>query len=350
MECLNQRVAEGALNTFQFAPQNLLFDVNQDLTDDYVYALGHFPISPFFQGGNYNGDDVKVPNATLTLHQVGMWNVAIDNWDGMGFNPGSAEIRDSQPWYHRPVGDGGPIHPNEWHDDGRENARVGSSLTAIHYLYNQGYGTDIDWKKNAVVRADGATEYIFAENLIHLWQFGAVSDEYSNTAETLRDTGNYMYGGDVNFLREWTGGMVGGATNRNLWSEDTDLSDILSPVRAPFETPWKNFDTTTFPPIEWESEDDHRPSYNDQVGLIQPAGHINGAGYPDAGTTASRKAYPGQGPVFGASAGDGWINAGWMRPNVYEGVLAQDSGQFGDKSWGPIYRSPSIQQAVADKS
>jgi hypothetical protein len=277
-----------------------------------------------------------------------MWNVALDNWDGMGFNPGSAEQRDSQPWYERPVAD--PIQTNEYHDDGRENARVGSSLTAIHYLFNQGYGADIDWKKNAVVRADGATEYIFAENLIHLWQFGAVCDEYSNTAETLRDTGNYMYGGDVNFLREWTGALTPGNTNRNLWSEDTNLADILSPVRMPFESPWTNIkDLSTFPPLEWESEDDPRPSWTDQVGLIQPAGHINGAGYPDAGTTASKKAYPGQGPLT-ASAGDGWINAGWMRPNVYEGVLAQDSPPWGDKSWGPIYRSISIQQAVADKS
>ncbi len=335
MCCLNQRVADGAANTSQFAPSNLLDEGDQDLTNDYVYSVGGpGPPTAMFTNGDYKGDETKIGNGTFTIHQAGMWNIAIDNWDGMGFNPGTAEQRDSSPWYAVPYG-GTPPVVNPLLTDGRENVTVGSSLTAIHYLYNQGYGTDIDWKKNSIARPDGALEYIFAENLIHLWQFGAIPDEYSETAETLRDTGNYLFGGGVNFLRKWSNTTLTGGGSSNLWSEDTKLTDILSPVRINAELPseWVNPSTSAakFPPMEWESAGDSRPSFDNQDGVVQPAGHLNGAGFSDAGTTASRWAYPGFG--FLVTEVNGGVDVGWRRPNVTLGVLDEP------KTWGPIHYS-----------
>ncbi len=331
MCCLNQRVADGAGNTGQFAPSTLLDECNQDLTNDYVYSVGGpGPPTAMFTQGDYRGDETKIGNGTYTIHQMGMWNVALDNWDGKGFNPGTAEQRDSGVWYKLPL----ETPPITNDTDGRENAVKGSSLTAIHYLYNQGYGTDIDWKKNSIARPDGALEYIFAENLIHLWQFGAIPDEYSNTAETLRDTGNYLFGGGVNFLRQWTGTTLTGGGSSNLWSEDTKLTDILSPTRLADEQPseWVNPSTpiAKFPPIEWDAGDG-TPSWSSQDGVVQPAGHVNGAGFSDAGTTASRFAYPGLGPLSWEA--NGGVDVGWRRPNVTLGVLDEP------KTWGPIHYS-----------
>lgn len=338
MESLNQRIADGALTTLQTDPPGLLGELNQDLTDDYLYTIGLTAPSSFFTAGEYQGSQKKDNDGTFTIHQAGMWNVAIDNWDGMGFNPGSAEQRDSSPWYAVPYT--GATNPH--HESGRESTHSGSSLTALHYLYNQGYGTDIDWKKNSNTRPDGAKEYIFAENLIHLWQFGAIADEYSATAETLRDTGNYLYRGDVNFLRQWDG-LIADGVSSNLWSDDTSLADIYSPVRSSELDPWTNYDTTKFPPIEWADPD--LPNWTDQLETVQPVGHINGAGYPDAGTRAHYWSYPGQFPVIWEAWEPGlstYLNAGWRRPNTTNGVLDEP------KTWGPIWYSDSLAQAELD--
>jgi hypothetical protein len=342
MCCLNQRVADGAVGTKQTNPAHLLKEINQDLTNDYVYSLGIAGgAQPLYNVGVYHGDDRKVNNGTFTIHQMGMWNIALDNWDGMGFNPGVAEQRDSSPWYAVPYNlTGGVPDKNPTHTDGRHNPFFGSSLTAIHYLFNQGYGTDIDWKKNSNIRIDGAREYIFAENLIHLWQFGAIADEYSTTARTLRDTGNHLLNGGINFLRTITSGTAPGKSS-NAWSEDCKLSDIVSATRMWFGDYY--LDATQaikdkLPPIEYKATDG-RPNWTDQVGIIQPAGHLNGAGYPDAGTTAIHAAYPGWGHVaFEATTGGGPLGktVGWRRPNTTNGVLDEP------KTYGPVYAAWSL--------
>lgn len=342
MECLNQRVADGALVTSQLIPSDLLRENNQDLTDDYIYTIGIGKPTTLFTQGEYQGSDSQANNGTFTIHQMGMWNVALDNWDGMGFNPGVAEQRDSSPWYAIPWDQNDPDGDGT---DGRHNPVKGSSLTAIHYLFNQGYGTDIDWKKNSNERIDGAREYIFAENLVHLWQFGAVPDVYSTTANTLRDTGNHLYRGDVNFLRAMTTATAEGAST-NSWCDDCELSDIFSPVRVYRAYPWATQSATVQdrePPVEWLDPD--LPNWTAQIGIIQPAGHVNGAGYSDAGTTAHTRAYPGQGPLVVEAlivAEDTLFNVGWRRPNVTNGVLDEP------KTYGPVYASASLEQAETD--
>ncbi len=366
MICLNQRVADGALLTVQSpsgAGSHLREEHNQDLTNDYIYSIGMPSGGPnsFFQHGVYQGSHLKVNNGTFNIHQMGMWNVAIDNWDGMGFNVGNAEQRDSAPWYHMPYDESFA----SYHTDGRHNPSQGSSLTALHYLYNQGYGTDIDWKKNSKQRIDKAYEYIFAENLVHLWQFGAVIDgEFSTTSQTLRDTGNHLYRGGVNFLRSITTEAAEGV-GTNAWSDDCRVSDVLSPHRLGIYDPWTEdalrqiaagvADSTwdqieaRLPPIEWKI--DGLPNgTGQQEGLVQPADHINAAGYPDGGTTVSRYAYPGQGLLATDVAGNpgDWVNAGWRRPNITNGVLNETPLEKAYKvfnlssdwkSYGPIHTS-----------
>jgi hypothetical protein len=352
MEHMNQRVADGAFSTRQFSPPGLLKEVNQDITNDYIYSIGWHQPSPMFVNGAYRGDHVAVNNGTFFLHQLGMWNVAIDNWDGMSFNPGNAEQRDSSPYYTNPFtwgarpGDQPPTLTGEY---GRQNLTSGSSLTAIHYLYNSMYGTDINWLKNSKPRIDGAIEYPFAENLIHLWQFGAIAEEFSTTSEAIRDTGNFMYGGDVNFLRALTVPMYDGATNSNGWSEHCELSDIVSPVRVSFADYYEGASPAIralLPPLEYASET--LPNWFDQDGIIQPEGHKNGAGYSDAGTTAHHLAYPGLGPLWteniagpnydeGQGPNGAGISVGWRRPRTTNGVLDEP------KAWGCAVPTTTLQ-------
>jgi hypothetical protein len=348
---MNQRVADGAFSTRQSNPHLLLKELNQDITNDYIYSIGHHSPTQMFNHGRYIGDHVAVQNGTFFIHQMGMWNVAIDNWDGMGFNPGNAEQRDSSPSYTNPFTWGGRWFdpPRVNYTTGRQNLTAGSSLTAIHYLYNSMYGTDINWLKNSNPRIDGAVEYPFAENLIHLWQFGAIAEEFSTTSEALRDTGNYMYGGDVNFLRALTVPMYDGATNSNGWSKYCELSDIISPVRSNWADYYEGADPAIralLPPLEYASET--LPNWLDQDGIIQPEGHKNGAGYPDAGTTAHHLAYPGWGPVTlenaagpnysGAAGPQGaGISVGWRRPRTTNGVLDEP------KAWGCAAPTTTLQ-------
>jgi hypothetical protein len=352
MEHMNQRVADGALSTRQYVPHGLLKECNQNITNDYIYSIGHHAPTQMFQHGQYYGDDVAVDNGTFFLHQLGMWNVAIDNWDGMGFNPGNAEQRDSSPYYTQPFY-WGARHtddpPGLTGEYGRQNLTTGSSLTAIHYLYNSMYGTDINWLKNSNPRIDGAIEYPFAENLIHLWQFGAIADEFSTTSEAIRDTGNFMYGGGVNFLRALTVPMYQDRTNSNGWSEHCELSDITSPVRLGIDDYYEGADPALralLPPLEYKSET--LPNWHDQDGIIQPEGHKNGAGYSDAGTTAHHLAYPGFGPLTTeASAGPNYgggfgpqgsgISIGWRRPRTTNGVLDEP------KAWGCAVPTTTLQ-------
>jgi hypothetical protein len=375
MECLNQKNIDGAKDQYLFPGfEDMLAPINQDITNDYIYSIGIGAPTALFDGsGVYKGDTTKVNNGTFTIHQAGMWNVALDNWDGKNFNIGAAEQRDSSPWYTLPYDGSATAHGR----NGRHNPYSGSSLTAIHYLYNQGFGTDIDWLKNSNERIDGAVEYIFAENLIHLWQFGAIPDEFSQDARTIRDTGNHLYGGGVDFLSGLTMGTADGESN-NSWSEDCELADVISQTRIGADDPWtdeviqarldaKGLTTSLgsentvaavklrLPPVEWRVEG--LPSHGNQIGVVQPAGHINAAGFPDGGTTASWWAYPGQhyllnrtGLEYGGFTGE-WYNVGWLRPNVTDGVLdeipyskpykstAGPSEHSDWKSYGPIYTS-----------
>jgi hypothetical protein len=341
MECTNQRVADGKQNTEQSTPAGLLKEINQDITNDYIYSIGCNPTG-LFQHGEYHGPDRPTQNGTFAIHQAGMWNVAIDNWDGMGFNVGIDEIVDSSPWYDPENLNQNEFNPN--HEDGRQSFKSGSSLTAIHYLFNQGYATDINWLKNSNIRVpDGATEYPFAENLVHLWQFGAVADEYAEGAETLRDTGNFMYGGDVNFLSQITTGNVpGGDQSTNSWHTPTNLSDINSPTRTNFKNPYADDGKIypKMPPVEWGVFYPGVKNWIEQNGIIQPEGHVNGAGYSDAGTTAWHLAYPGFAFVMSEAGWNGaGTSVGWRRPNTTDGVLDEP------KTYGPVRVASSLEGA-----
>lgn len=124
--------------------------------------------------GIYYGGGINAEALAIQWHQGGMWNVAIDDWAA---------------WYRA----------------------QGQGHSAVNYLYNQGYGTEIDWRENSEVYQlilsyfplviVEAQDYPFAENLCHLWQFGAVETPFY-LYEALRDTGYYLYGGDLNFTSE----------------------------------------------------------------------------------------------------------------------------------------------------
>lgn len=368
MESLNQRFADGAAwDTTQTNASLLLQAINNNNDYDYLFSIGPTgsPLG-FFNNGAYRGSNHITNNGTFMIHQAGMWNVAIDNWDGMGFQPGVAEQRDSSPVYQLPWigGAGQPMNVSS----GRENTIRGTTLTALHYLYNQGYATDIDWKKNSMERPDGAREYIFAENLIHLWQFGAVAEEFAVGSEALRDTGNYLYGGDINFLSTITTGLFTGAASTRAWSDQASLADIVSPTRWQNNTPLHfvptdpAFNSTWFdrsPPHLWKDETSEVgvPTGTGQTGIVWPAGSVNGAGYSCAGTTADHRAYPGLGMVMAESTGNSSYlngNIGWRRPNTTYttgGVTRTDSDGESrlypqptgvlvePKTWGPIFTS-----------
>jgi hypothetical protein len=333
---LAQRAVDGALLTQHRNPFQLTNkECNQDNSDDFLYSMGMTTTSPLFTSGVYDGQAVEINNHTFQIHQMGMWNVAIDNWDGMGFNPGAGEQRDSAPWYNVPYDEFFPPLTNQLTVDvGRENCVVGSSLCAIHYLFNQGYGTDVDWKKNSAMRPDGAREYIFAENLIHLWQFGAIPDGFELGDESMRDTGNFLYGGDINWLGTIEPTEPGKSSNS--WNPNANLTDIWTPVRYFYPDPSANSSNVAlkarFQPGPWGDGEGIR-DWRQQHGTVVPAGE------PNAGTTSSRYAYPGQGlrRTEAQIGGDAWQAIGWRRPNTTNGVLNEP------KTWGPVYQSTTGQ-------
>jgi hypothetical protein len=344
---LNQRVADGALNSQQFNPGPLVTNsVNQDVSNDLLYSVGYpGPQSGLFTNRLYDGHETRVQNGTFTIHQMGFWNVAIDNWDGMGFNPGAAEQRDSSPWYDVPYQI--PLE-NVNHEDGRESILSGTSLTSIHYLFNQGYISDIDWKKNSNTRPDGAREYIFAENLIHLWQFGAVPEQSGDGTsfavgdETLRDTGNYLYGGNIDFLSSITPTRPGFSSNG--WCIDAKLSDIFSPARWQIDNP--DINNHGYDPGPWASQIG-APNFGNQAGLVYGADDSDG---PE-GTTAHIYCYPGQG--FRATETGGGSTQDWRRPNTgntaTSGDASRRTGVLNEpKTWDPkgFYDSVAASEAA----
>ena len=174
--------------------------------------------------GAYTGDLGQYTTKNMAYHQMGIWNVALDSdVTGTGWNIGP-----------------------------------------INALYNGGFGTAVDWKEPITTTLNEVfayQNYIQPENLIHLVQFGVVERPFSQL-ETLRDTGYFLPGGNLNFTQDvreneyfetWHqtdhtehngedrfhqiqipfGSGQGDDWYANLgqsWSRGTDIYDILSPT------------------------------------------------------------------------------------------------------------------------
>ena len=245
------RIDEGSLvNTTSISGASLTTLWNEiEQTDEYrmLYSFGGTTTGDLVQSaagthlGNYSGDSSLRDGAGgIRIHQAGMWNVALDNWSGYEYNPGYAT---QVPFFDSP--------PLTW-------------------LYNRGYGTEIDWRENSgeqtdpdvqlsyvddsvvppvtVVRTGNSTNraptevykpYIQAENLVHFWQFGAVEQAMSS-GHTLRDTGFHLYKGDLNFTgvidphnpaveAADTSHDPSDTDTHNGWTEETTIADIVSP-------------------------------------------------------------------------------------------------------------------------
>ena len=204
----------------------------QDDTDTMGYSIGdtaqdgggnivHNVSNGLFMGGlrtpNSNGD--------MQIHQLGIWNVALDRTTSAGSN---AHL--------------GPLAPVGLIDGG-------VFVSPIDYLFNAGFGTTVDWKKNSPLVADLSSPTGFSSvysqsgNLCHLIQFGAVEQAMSSGFPG-RDTGYHIYQGDMNFTGvtpegryiaefDFEGSSPPTATNNgNHYTDNTTLKDILSPDGA----------------------------------------------------------------------------------------------------------------------
>ena len=172
----------------------------------------------------YTGDLGQYTTKNMAYNQMGIWNVALDSdVTGTGWNIGP-----------------------------------------INALYNKGRGTAVDWKGPITTTLEelfAYQNYIQYENLIHLVQFGAVERPFREL-ETLRDTGFFLPGGNLNFTQDvrendyfetWhqTNHTVHNSEDRfhqiqipfesgladdwyanfgQSWSRGTDIYDILSPT------------------------------------------------------------------------------------------------------------------------
>jgi len=179
-----------------------------DLASDGGGNIVHNVSNGLFMGGlrtpNTNGD--------MQIHQLGIWNIALDRGTDAGSDSGLGPLI--------PVGLINNIIPN----------------SPIDHLFNRGFGTLIDWKK-----AGGP--YTQNENLVHLIQFGAVEEAMSSNRPG-RDTGYHAYQGDLNmtgvtpegrYLAEFDfeGTTPATATNNgNHYTDNTTIADILSPDGA----------------------------------------------------------------------------------------------------------------------
>lgn len=169
---------------------------------------------------SYTGDLALSDTQNIAYHQIGIWNVALDSdVTGIGWNVGP-----------------------------------------INRLYNGGQGTAIDWKQpsGSAVFPFEYLNYVQNENLVHLIQFGAVERAFSSL-ETLRDTGHFLPGGELNFTQDLRNNSYfenwhqtdhtvrngedrfhqleipngGGVWYNNLgqsWTRGADIYDILSPT------------------------------------------------------------------------------------------------------------------------
>lgn len=166
--------------------------------------------------GYYTGDLNEATCTNRQMHLLGIWNKALDSdQSGKGWNIGP-----------------------------------------INALFNKGRSGVHDWKE-PIETAFGDSfpwlNYGFQENLIHQIQFGAVEKAFSSN-ETLRDTGYFLPGGDLNFTAGGNKPAVDGWHEQwhqlaegphqgwrdlatgwyegfgNSWSRGTDIYDILSPT------------------------------------------------------------------------------------------------------------------------
>ena len=186
----------------------------------YQFGLGGQTLSVGkHSDGAYNGDLNQTNITNAAYHQMGIWNVALDsNVNGPG-----------------------------------------TVIGPIDRLFNSGKGSEVDWKQPILlgILPFSNLNYIQNENLIHLIQFGAVEKQFSSL-ETLRDTGYFLPGGDMNFTQDvreneyfenWhqTDHTVIDGEDRfhqravpfgssdwfanfgQTWSRGTDIHDILSP-------------------------------------------------------------------------------------------------------------------------
>ena len=186
--------------------------IEQDDLQTMSWNIGQLAV-PSYAGGNvfegvYHGDLRYANCNNFQIHQMGVWNVCLD----------------------------------------AVNSGQGASIGAIKTLFNEGHGTEIDWRINQITELDGivdlSSSYFQAENLVHLIQYGAVEQPMS-TGYPGRDTGNPLFGGDLNLTgtsvryeddpdQGWLPGNASpndlGFTNTNAhYTDNTTIADILSP-------------------------------------------------------------------------------------------------------------------------
>jgi hypothetical protein len=165
-----QIMAEGVRTYMYMSIASLLSTrrVLQDDKENMLYYFGCSGTQAHFEG-IFLGGGVNVTAYAFQFHQAGMWNIALDEYDGY------------------------------------TSGLQGEGQAAINYLYNIGHGTEIDWRQDseAEVQPDGSVfqAYPASENLCHLWQFGAIETPFY-AYEALRDTGYHVFGGDLNFTTE----------------------------------------------------------------------------------------------------------------------------------------------------
>jgi len=194
--------------------------LEQDDTDTMAYSIGdssvdglgnivHNVSDGLFMGG------LRTPNSQcdIQVHQLGLWNIALDRNRNAGSDSGLGGLEDI----------------------GLVNGFVNSS--SIDHLFNGGFGTTVDWKSG----------YNQSQNLIHLIQFGAVEQAMS-TGLPGRDTGYHYFNGDMNFTGVTPEGRYLARFNftddpdssnpptadntGNHYTDNTTIADILSPDGA----------------------------------------------------------------------------------------------------------------------
>ena len=187
-----------------------------EFAQGYQFTLANDVLSAgkFFEG-TYTGDLNEPFMSNKQYHMMGIWNTALDSTQqGKGWNIGP-----------------------------------------IQALFNRGRSGVHDWKQ-AIETVDPSSVFAYLnynqqENLIHQIQFGAVEREF-RSLETLRDTGYFLPGGDLNFTSNhaqdgyfdtWhqTTDVGGHFHQRQMpdnewydglgqsWNRGTDIYDILSP-------------------------------------------------------------------------------------------------------------------------
>jgi hypothetical protein len=175
----------------------------QDDSADRIQGFGTL-VQVTHAEGIYIGGSNNIAAYAVQWHQAGMWSIALDNWDGYRYVQAEGQA-------------------------------------AMNYLYNQGFGTEIDWGGVSVIdpQPDGSEfqAYVTAENLNSLWQFGAVETAFY-LGEALRDTGYHLYGGELNMTSQIFPHHEGSETDTPLgtlpytsdsWGNTAGIWDVRSP-------------------------------------------------------------------------------------------------------------------------